>query len=283
MKKSTEIKTELDNATKRLGELAEMRDGITANVETLQKGFIDGNTPLEELQAEQGKLTILNESIKALETKQDELHTAFQKASHNESQTEIMNRLKSLVAEAEKTFSNRETIRLEFDAVIGKYARSLFEASERLGANAQDFRRNLKQLSPENQKQMRSGVINSAAFSLLENGNQKSPNQFEFPDVINTTEMILAQQKHRADQKEEQAIFAAERAKKAADLEAKRLEEKRIFDEALDAERKRITSYRVKNKMPHLSAQEIDSFARESLAKGQTAQIAEMRGATVNV
>jgi membrane-bound ClpP family serine protease len=116
-------------------------------------------------------------------------------------------------------------------------------------------------------------VINSAAFSLLENGNRKSSNQFKFPDVINTTEMILAQQKHRAEQKERQAEFAQERAKKAAELEAKRLEEKKVFDEALETEEKRIADYRKESKIAPLSERDLHSYAFENVAR-QNAQIA---------
>jgi hypothetical protein len=273
MMKSKQIEVALNNATKRLDELTEMRDGIAANLETLQQGFIDGKTPLDELQTERGKLTILNESIKALEARQNELHTAFQAACASESQTEIMNRLKSLADEAEKSFSSRETLRLEFDRVISKYAKKLFEASEKIGATAQNFRHALKQLSPENQKQMRGGVINSAAFALVETGLRKSPNQFEFTDVINTTEMILAHEKYRTEQKERQAKFAAERAKNAAKLAEQRAEERKIFDEALKAEKKRIADFRIKNKIAPLSERDLDSYARENVTR-QQAQVA---------
>lgn len=270
--KSTEIETELNSTNKRIAELKTQLNEQSTAFETAQAAFVGGKASLDSLHAEQSKLTLVTQAIESLEAKRGELQIELQKATHDESQAEIMNRLKSIADEAEKEFANRETIRLEFDAVISKFAKSLFEASERLGAKAQDFRRKLKQLSPEYQKQAR-GVINSAAFSLLENGSRNSSNRFEFPDVINTTEMILLQQKHRTEQAERQAKFTAERAKNAAEIEAKRLEEKRIFDETLEAERKRISDYRTKNKMPILSKQEIDSYARENLAR-QNAQIA---------
>ncbi len=52
---SKQIETELNQTTKRLDELTEMRAGITDNLKTLQQGFIGGKTSLDELQSEQGK------------------------------------------------------------------------------------------------------------------------------------------------------------------------------------------------------------------------------------
>jgi hypothetical protein len=118
IQKSTEIETELNNATKRLDELTEMRDGITSNLETLQKGFIDGKTSLDELQTEQSKLTILNESIKALEAKQDELHSAFQKASLSESRKKTLERMKVIADETETAFNEYVSLRAQFNETI---------------------------------------------------------------------------------------------------------------------------------------------------------------------
>lgn len=103
--KSNQIENELNQTTKRLDELTEMRTGIKGNLETLQQGFIDRKTSLDELQAEQSKLTILNESIKALEAKQDELHTAFQMASLAESRQETLDRMKAISDEANAAFN----------------------------------------------------------------------------------------------------------------------------------------------------------------------------------
>jgi hypothetical protein len=268
IQKSTEIETELNNATKRLDELTEMRDGITANLETLQQGFIDGKTSLDELQTEQGKLTTLESSIKALESKQDELRDAFQKASFAEAQAEIINRLKSLAASAEEAFATREQIRMEFDSIIGKYAKNLFDASVKLGAQAQDFTRNLSSLSEDNQKQLRSdAAIGPASFSLLEKGNRKSPNQFEFADVINTVETFLARQKYRAEQREQSAIFSKQRMEKQAEILAKQAEDGQIRERQLERERKRIIQARIDNNMPPLSPPDLEIAAADSLAK----------------
>jgi uncharacterized coiled-coil DUF342 family protein len=122
-----EIENELNQTTKRLDELTEMRDGINNNLQALQQGFVDGKTTLDELQTEQGKLTILNESIKALEAKQDELHTAFQKASLSESNQKLLESATEAAREAETIFNESLEIRNELDAAIGQLAGKLFD------------------------------------------------------------------------------------------------------------------------------------------------------------
>jgi hypothetical protein len=155
---------------------------------------------------------------------------------------------------------------MEFDSIISKYAKNLFDASAKLEAQAQDFTRNLNSLSEDNQKQLRSdAAIDSASFSLLEKGSRKSPNQFEFVDVINVVEMTLAQKKYRAEQREQSAIFSKQRMEKQAEIQAKRAEEKLIYEQQLEAERKRITALRIENKLPHLSATDLDVAASELL------------------
>jgi chromosome segregation ATPase len=152
IQKSTEIETELNNATKRLDELTEMRDGITANLETLQKGFIDGKTSLDELQTEQSKLTILNESIKALEAKQDELHSAFQKASLSESRAETLKQMKVIAGETETAFNEYVSLRTQFNETIRQDGEKMVDALTSFHSKQTEFAQSFRELAP--------GVIN---------------------------------------------------------------------------------------------------------------------------
>ena len=147
--KSNQIETELNNATKRLDELTEMRDRLGNNLETLQSGFIGGKTSLDELQTEQGKLTILNESIKALDVKQDELHTAFQKASLSESRSAILEQMKKTVTEGQASFDEYLAIRAELSGIIGEYAERLIGKSTIFHNSRADYQSLSRQIEPE--------------------------------------------------------------------------------------------------------------------------------------
>ncbi len=137
---STEIEIELNQTTKRLDELTEMRMRLNNNLETLQQGFIGGKTPLEELQAEQGKLTILNESIKGLEVKQAELHTAFQKASLSESNQNLLESATTAAHEAETIFNESLEIRNELDTAIGEIAGRFYDKLSSLNDKRREYR-----------------------------------------------------------------------------------------------------------------------------------------------
>ena len=119
---SKQIKTELDQTTKRLNELTQMREHLNNNLQTLQQGFVDGKVSLDELQAEQGRLTTLNDSIKSLEAKQSELQTAFKKASLSESRQELLESATKTALEAETLFKESLEIRDELDNAIGELA-----------------------------------------------------------------------------------------------------------------------------------------------------------------
>jgi len=148
IQKSKEIEKELNNATKRPDELTEMRNSITTNLQALQAGFIDGKTSLDELQADQGKLIILNESIKALESKQDELHSAFQKASLSESRSVILKQMKVIADEAETAFNEYVALRHKFGETISKEGEKMFDMLLSFRSKQREFQRAFRGLAP---------------------------------------------------------------------------------------------------------------------------------------
>jgi hypothetical protein len=56
------------------------------------------------LHAEQSKLTLVTQAVESLIAKQIELKSELEKAIYNESQAEIMNRLKSIAVKPKKHF-----------------------------------------------------------------------------------------------------------------------------------------------------------------------------------
>lgn len=147
--KSTEIENELNQTTKRLDELTEMRMRLNNNLQTLQQGFIDGKTSLDELQTEQGRLTTLESSTKALEAKQDELHTAFQKASLSESRADILEQMKKTVAEGKTAFDEHLALREELSGIIGKYCEKLIGKSTIFHNSRADYQSLARRVEPE--------------------------------------------------------------------------------------------------------------------------------------
>jgi DNA repair exonuclease SbcCD ATPase subunit len=124
---SKQFEKELDQTTKRLDELTEIRMRLKGNLDELQQGFIDGKTPLDQLQSEQGKLTNLDSSIKALEAKQDELHTAFQKASLAESRQALLEKAKVIAIEAETAFNEYVELKNELNQLIAGHTAKMLD------------------------------------------------------------------------------------------------------------------------------------------------------------
>lgn len=144
-KKSNQIESELNQTTKRLDELTEMRDRLKTNLQNLQQGFIDGKTSLDALQAEQNKLTTLTSSLEALKAKQSELHDAFQKASLLESRQALLEKAKVTAIEAEKFHTEFISIRNEFHDSIRDYAEKTVDKMTAWRGKQKDFGRIAKE------------------------------------------------------------------------------------------------------------------------------------------
>jgi DNA repair ATPase RecN len=147
--KSTEIENELNQTVKRLDELTEMRMRLNTNLQTLQKGFIDGKTSLDELQTAQGKQTTLESSIKALEAKQSELHDVFQKASLSESRADILREMEKTIVRGKTSFDEYIAIREELSGIIGKYCERLIAKSTVFHKSREEYQTLARRLEPE--------------------------------------------------------------------------------------------------------------------------------------
>ncbi len=146
--KPTEIENNLNQTTLRLDELVTMRDGINTSLQTLQDGFVNGKTSLDEVQAEQARLDTLNSSIKALEAKQDELHTAFQMASLSEPRQNLFESARATALEAETLFNESLAHRRELDNVIGELAEKFCDSLFSFHAKKREYMKLRGQFEP---------------------------------------------------------------------------------------------------------------------------------------
>ncbi len=221
--KPNEIENELNQTTKRLDELTKMRDGIATNLQGLQQGFIGGRASLDNLQAEQGKLTTLDSSIESLEAKQGELHTAFQKASLSESRQTAIQQLKKLVVEAELIFTSYLALRTETDAVFA-------EAAQKLVNKNSDWRKKQSQFAAIAQEtglttsEIKSLLNDEKAFNLATASNYTVP-ELDFGYAITAAESILSSELAKAVQSKEQAAFSERRFKRMDELPKERMSE----------------------------------------------------------
>ncbi len=284
MKKSTELKNELDGTAKKLSELITMQDGINISLKTLQNGFVGGKTSLDEVQAEQARLDTLNSSIKSLEGKQSELQTTFDNLSAVEARQALLEKLVTLGNETEPLINDYLETKSEFHEIISEYAEKLIKKITAYRATQKEFHNAFRQLAPEIEnlqwitpelKPLYSQIIDELEkLGLLEkaqklaiNGTFPEP-ALEYGQSINVAEGILSYKLRKAEQEKETARFNAESEKINAAQKAKRQEEEAVFSRALDATRQRIIQYRIDNELPPLSPQNLDFESAEIQSRG---------------
>jgi len=294
MKKSTELKNELDGTAKRLSELITMQDGITNTLKTLQDDFINGKAVLVQVQNEQSRLTTLNASIKSLELRQSELQTAFDTATAAEQRQALLEKLVTLGNKTEPLLDDYLETKSEFHEIISEYAEKLVKKITAYRATQKEFHNAFRQLAPEIEnlqwitpelKPLYSQIIDELEkLGLLEKAQKQAINgtfpepALEYGQSISVAEGILSYKLRKAEQEKETARFNAELERNSAAQKAKRQEEEAVFVRALDATRQRIIQYRIDNELPPLSPQKLDFEAAEAARDAElTRQLSTLR------
>lgn len=279
---SKQIETELDRVTNRLDELTEMRDRLNSDLEILQQGFIDGKTSLDEVQAEQGKLTTLNSSIQTLEAKQSELQTVFNTAQNVETAETGIGSLKTIAEQADAAFDEWDRLRVKLDGIISKFVDDIFSKSAEFRGKQREFRAIYNQLEARN-----SGIdINSELkrLELSEKARESAATEYinlspcKFGQSIVIAERIVGDEKNRRQQLIEKEESEARRAETQAAQQAERQKEKANQARQLEADRAQIVQYRIDNKLPAYTANELETaVSNRQMRKAD----ALLRGATV--
>lgn len=225
MKKVTEVRKELDNTTNRLTELNEMRERLNNNLQTLQSGFIDGKTSLDEVQTEQGRLTTLNASIATLETKQRDLQTIFNKAADDETRWVLLESAKASAIEAETMLNQYMELRTEFDGIISKFAENLLDKIRNFRNRRSEFLNITEQIesgSTGEPTMERNSLISKIDDELTAIGvsgetlnltrtNYLNYLPLKFGEPIATIERIVGSERQKKEQAERRAERQAER------------------------------------------------------------------------
>jgi uncharacterized coiled-coil DUF342 family protein len=221
--KSTEIKNELNQTTKRLSELNEMKKGITDNHQNLHEGFVSGKTSLDNLQAEQSKLTTLDSSIAALEAKQDELHTAFQKASLSESRQTAIQQMKKLADESEVAFNSYLALRAEIDATFAEAAQKLVDLNLTWRKKQSQFK-SIAQQTDLSSSEIKAVLSDEKAFEAATAVIFTAP-ELEYGYAVTAAESILTSKLSEALKAKEQALFNERRFARQDELPTQRMSE----------------------------------------------------------
>jgi uncharacterized phage infection (PIP) family protein YhgE len=281
-KKSIEIETELNQTTKRLDELTEMRMRLNNNLQTLQSGFVDGKASLDNLQAEQSKLAALDSSIKVLEAKQSELQTALKYAQDAETVRTLLGNLKTIAEQSDAAFTEYDDLRVKLGETIAASVEKIISKSAEFYGKQKEFRAAGNQIEAKEPgfniagELSRLGLPGKSYNSATTEFIHLSP--CKFGECVALAERLVGQEIQRRQQATEQAAFAAERAETQAAQKAKRDEEKAISAREFEAERQRVIQFRIDNGLPALLPESLDNAVREVQTRKADAVV---RGATV--
>ncbi len=148
IEKSEQIKTEIEQTTKRLDELTETQKDISDNLKVMQDGFIAGTITLDAMQTEQSKLTVLNDSIKALDAKRTGLEADLKAAQSIALRADIVKQLAEAASAAASSFSEHARITDELNAHLGQKSGELLDRTASVIENRRKFRQLYSQIVP---------------------------------------------------------------------------------------------------------------------------------------
>jgi hypothetical protein len=219
MKNLLEIKKELTATINRTFELITMRDTAGGNLQTIQQDFVGKRATLDQLQAEQGKLTALNASIEVLEAKQSELKTELESAQKAESRQTAIEQMKKLANESETAFNSYLALRAQTDAIFAESAQKLVNKSLAWREKQSQF----KVIARE------SGLTESE-IKAVPNFDSATITTYTVPELdygvaVSATESILNSKLTKAIQAKEQSEFNERRFKRIAELPTVRMSE----------------------------------------------------------
>jgi uncharacterized phage infection (PIP) family protein YhgE len=281
-KKSNQIESEFDSAASRLGELTETRMRLNNNLQTLQQGFIDGKTPLDEVQAEQSKLAALGSSLEVLELKQSELQTALKYAQDAETVRTLLGNLKTIAEQSDAAFTEYDDLRVKLGETIAASVEKIISKSAEFYGKQKEFRAAGNQIEAKEPGFNIAGEL--SRLGLLRKSYNSATTEFihlspcKFGECVALAERLVGQEIQRRQQATEQAAFAAKRAEIQAAQKAKRDEKEANQARQLEADRAQIVQHRIDNKLPAYTAKELDIAVNNLQTRKADAVV---RGATV--
>ncbi len=148
MKKAIEIQSEIDKTDSRIAELQTQFDEQTATFETVQQAFIAGKSDINQLHAEQSKLTLFSQAIEALKATFEKLKSAFETQSGEERRAELLREMTTTANAVQAGVNEYLETRSEFHAVVSDYAEKLIKQASAYRSKQAEYQSIVEELKP---------------------------------------------------------------------------------------------------------------------------------------
>jgi uncharacterized coiled-coil protein SlyX len=130
-KNAAQLESELNQTDSRIRELENERSNQTATFEATQQAFVAGKSDVNQLHAEQSKLTLVSQSIEHLRAFYQRLKSAFERQSAEERRGELLKQMASSANAVSPLVDDYRRARREFGLIVEKYATILVAKNEK--------------------------------------------------------------------------------------------------------------------------------------------------------
>jgi uncharacterized coiled-coil protein SlyX len=200
MKKAIEIKSEIDKTDSRITELQTQLTEQTTTFEAVQQAFVSGKSDVNQLHAEQSKLTLISQGVEALKTTYQKLTAAFENQSEQEKRTELLKQMKTTANEVEPLVDDYLKTRNEFHELAKEYAEKLFAGGKTYRSKQSEYRGIIAELKPTAAEIQASG-LDQKTLRMAEAAYFNHP-ALEYGEVVHLAENLLTAKLNNAAQAE---------------------------------------------------------------------------------
>jgi hypothetical protein len=153
-----EIKSEMDKTQLRTTELENELTGQTTTFEATQKAFIEGRSDVNQLHAEQSKMTLLAQAIEALRTTYQKLKSAFENQSADERRSELLKRMTDAANSVPALVDDYLTTRDEFNLLVENYAEKLVSKMRLYQSKQAEYQSIFQDIKPTDEEIAQTGL-----------------------------------------------------------------------------------------------------------------------------
>jgi uncharacterized coiled-coil DUF342 family protein len=227
MKKANEIEAEINQTASRIAQLQTELTEQTTTFESVQQSFVSGKTGVDELHAEQSKLTLLAQGLESLKAIYQRLKTTFEHQSAAERRAELLKQMATTANQVPTLVDEYLETRTEFHEIVADYAEKLISKGEAYRTKQLEYRAITNELQPTAAEIAQSGLAQRTRTMVAASHINHPP--LEYGEVIRLTENLLAAKLNRAAQvkrtaKARQAAMSATNAGISKDADSALLE-----------------------------------------------------------
>ncbi len=215
MKKAIEIKSEIDKTDSRITQLEGELTAQTTTFEATQKAFVSGKTGVDELHAEQSKLTLVSQAVEALKTTYQKLKSAFERQSAAERRAELLKQMAITANQVPTLVDEYLETRSQFHEIVSNYAEKLISKGEAYRTKQLEYRAIINELQPTDVEIAQSGLDQRTRTMAAATYFNHAP-MGTFTEAVALAENILAAKLNRAAQVKRTAEAKARQAAMSA-------------------------------------------------------------------